>query len=216
MTSSEKIRPQDNNPRDEFNQIIRNLGALGDTLNFHERGEYGEVDVSSEMRCMREAFESHVKAAHEISPEVPLTDEDYRYISFKLNKTDVLSLDEIVPGCTICVGEGAFTAYGTESGTAFENIADDERISGQLVYFMVMPMPPLTAFLDEAAQLDSESEMNYELGVLIKSPVLEDEFGSRRLPYAEMLVSVSDPGVSYTVRLDTTVQTERTHRGEGS
>jgi|GEM_PF-829113 len=187
---------------DAFSQIVENLSDIGESLQFHERGEYGEVDISSEMKFMRESFEEHVKAAIAASPDGQLSDEEYVYIMFMLNRTDMIALEEVAPGRTVCVGEGAFTAYDTETGTAFENIAEHERISGEFMRFLIAPMPSIAKIMDGDDDAGDKDMMNYELGVLLKTPSLEDEYGSRKLPYTEMFVSISDPSVSYTVRLD--------------
>lgn len=187
---------------DEFSRIIQGLEGLGDGLRFDERGEYSEVDVAGEMRRLRAAYEDHVKAALELNPSAPLSDEDVVFIVYLLNKTDVPALDEALPGRTMSIGEGAFTAYATEAGTAYENIAEGERISGQIVRYMVFPMPSMGMLMaGEQASVSDDSDMEYEIGVLLSQPVFEDEFGRRMLPYDEMFVSISDPSVLYRIRL---------------
>jgi hypothetical protein len=188
---------------DEFDDIVAQLGGVGRNLRFHEQGGYGEVDVHDEMRHMREAFEEHVKAALELAPEPGLTDNDYAIVLFHLNRIDSQQLHEVTYGRNLCIGEGAFTAYATEKGTAYENIAAGERMSGELVRFIVFPMPSISDMVrdDEENLRDEDVTFTYELGVLLRKPVLEDDMGAHPLSYEEMFVSISDPSIAYTVRL---------------
>ena len=192
---SEFIHNKKPNEDDEFSRIVSGLeGQMG-----IEVGEkHVVVPLSTDMRLLRSAYDDHIKEAIDAEPGVPLRPEDYNFIEMMLNRKDVLRLPELQVGDTVVVGEGALTAYPTDSGIACENIIEGERITGSFSHIAVAPVPTLDAMVDGSGIKDS----SYDVALVLHQPKLEvDGYDPHRIQSAYIVVSISDPSVEIGKRL---------------
>ena len=192
---SEFMNNKKPNEYDEFSRIVSGLeGQMG-----IEVGEkHVVVPLSTDMRLLRSAYDDHIKEAIDAEPGVPLRPEDYNFIEMMLNRKDVLRLPELQVGDTVVVGEGALTAYPTDSGIACENIIGGERIVGNFSHIAVAPVPTLGAMIDGSGI----NENGYDVALVLRQPKLEvDGYDPHRIQSAYIVVSISDPSVEIGKRL---------------
>lgn len=192
---SEFMNNKKPNEYDEFSRIVSGLeGQMG-----IEVGEkHVVVPLANDMRLLRAAYDDHVKEAIAAEPNAPLRIEDYNFIEMMLNRKDVLRLPELQVGDTVVVGEGALTAYPTDSGIACENIIGGERIVGNFSHIAVAPVPTLDAMIDGSGI----NENGYDVALVLRQPKLEvDGYDPHRIQSDYIVVSISDPSVEIGKRL---------------
>jgi len=192
---SEFMHNKKPNEDDAFFGIVN---GLKEQMNVRVDAEHVVVPLANDMRLLRAAYDDHVKEAIAAEPYVPLRIEDYNFIEMMLNRKDVLQLPELQVGDTVVVGEGALTAYPTDSGIACENIIGGERIVGNFSHIAVAPVPTLDAMVDGSGIKDS----SYDVALVLHQPKLEvDGYDPHRIQSAYIVVSISDPSVEIGKRL---------------
>jgi len=193
---SEFIHNKKPNEDDKFFRIVNDLRGQ---MNVRVEAEHVVVPLANDMRLLRAAYDDHVKEAIAAEPDAPLRIEDYNFIEMMLNRKDVLQLPELQAGDKVVVGEGAFTAYQTDSGVACENVVEGERIVGNFSHIAVAPVPTLDAMIDGSGT----NENGYDVALVLSQPQLEiagyDD--PHRIQSDYIVVSISDPSVEISKRL---------------
>lgn len=170
---------------------------LNDVL---DRVEPGRFPIADDIKLLRTAFYDHVKAAMALQDTGELTEAEYTYIEFMLNRINIRALRRLAPGDVVEVRDGAFTVYNTDQGVACESVADGESIIGTLHHIAVMPMPTTETMLRSGEGID---ETEFEPTLVLTNPVLKLDLGDEyAVPTEYMFVSIGDPESTFYKRTD--------------
>lgn len=158
---------------DEFLDIVNDID-LG--AEYNERDGYLAIDLSRDLRTLREAFDEHVKAHYDLMPGIDIPDDYYDIIEYNMNRTDSSALEHLGRGDVISSTSEvrAFTMRtGEKAPIEFINISEEDSLVGTY-YRILIPILPKGPIEDYGVKVESRA---YEPALVIVKPAIEDASG---------------------------------------